>query len=1390
MPGPPFHYLMPGTAMPDSVDRAFGAVAVQRGHLTPAQLERCLRELAEQSPALSLSGWLQAQGVLTAEQAAAIDRDRRDSSAALTQQGDAPGGRADAVRATAQSVRPGAATPLGGAPTLVGSADDAETDGGGAPASDRLSAAPGAATRLGKYELLEELGRGGMGVVYRALDTELRREVALKTLLVGDARNAVQVDRLLREARTAAALDHPGIVPIYDVGIADGVPYLAMACLRGRTLDGRIRDGTLRDPREKARLALEIARAVGHAHDHRIIHRDIKPSNVLIDEAGSVHVMDFGLAKRLDDGSNLTAAGQVLGTPQYMSPEQIDGDHEHTGPASDVYSIGAVLYEMLVGRPPFTGATFAEIVAAALRNDPEPPRRLDAGIHADLETICLKCLDKEPVRRYPGARELAGDLERYRNGEPIEARPATWATQTVRRVARYRVLAGLVAVALCGLLVAAWMAVGRAELEETIRAEAKAKLALQERVRADLREKSSLFLDAALSIRRAGVSMKKAGLDYLPRLLRAVEEAERVDPSRAEPHWHLGRLYRALMRFDQARAAQEDALRREPDYAPARYERAVLAAHAYARRIGILRDAELQREGARLSRAGMLAPGQAGELEIRISNDEDLERTDEEAAALRRILFEDVAALERVSAGDGPLGTGTISAAQSKCVRGLALAYGPDAVLRRDEARTRLEEALREDPSLEEAYEALAHLGETARRWEEVARAAERGLEADRGYVPFWRVLGIARHHLAEAQVVRGADGTADLDAAEKAYGHGLALHPDDPGLWTERGALRQFRAMAMSHRGEDGVPVAVTAAADLEQALALDPSSVRARILHANNSMTLANIMGARGEDPEPHWTRALADLEEATRLDPRSASSWAWRGSIRLNRALHRSQSGTDPITLLGEAAADFDRAIELDPRLAFAWEHRGDVRLNWGNALQTRGADPDSVYASAASDYRRALTLDPRGWGAWSSLGLVLTNWASWQADRGQPSPAIEQEGLEAFARSTELNPGSAQTWELLGIACMNRANRLRNRGEDPLPGYREAIGHLDRALGINARSPSGWVNRAWLHAQCGTWAQERGDDPEPAFARADADYAEASKLNPGLAEIHLRRGSLRLNWGVYASGMGRDAEPHYRTAVDELDAALRVNPSHPDAWRLRGGVQVNWAGVKESRGEDPEPHYREAIAAYGKCLDLNPRAAHAWMQRAMTRMNWGLTRQSHGQDPETLFGESAGDYDRALEINPRLAEAWRYRAALGLNWAGWRRGRGGDDRDLVKRAIDDLDQALELDPSSAMTWSIRGTARWTQAQQERAEGGDAAGVDAAARQDFEESLRLNPRDADTLVRRGRLHFLMERWEEALADFDRAQDLNPASVRPVEALRAEARQRRAGDPGSGGR
>jgi tetratricopeptide (TPR) repeat protein/tRNA A-37 threonylcarbamoyl transferase component Bud32 len=312
------------------------------------------------------------------------------------------------------------------------------------PAPARLPVLPG-------YDVLEPIGEGGMGIVYKARQLHLNRIVAVKMLLRDRVHRTEELIRFHTEAEAAARLQHPNIVQIFEVGEADGQPFLVLEFIDGQSLERRLRQAPL-PPREAAGLVQTVARALHHAHERNIVHRDLKPSNVLLDAAGTPRIADFGLARKLEDTEGLTPSGAVLGTPSYMAPEQAQGNTRSVGPLADLYACGALLYDLLTGRPPFKADTVVDTLLQVIHDEPVRPSRLQPKVPHDLETIVLTCLRKEPHKRYASAEALADDLGRFLDGKPIRARPVGLVERAVRWARRQPAQAALVAVVACGIL--------------------------------------------------------------------------------------------------------------------------------------------------------------------------------------------------------------------------------------------------------------------------------------------------------------------------------------------------------------------------------------------------------------------------------------------------------------------------------------------------------------------------------------------------------------------------------------------------------------------------------------------------------------------------------------------------------------------------------------------------------------------------------------------------------------------------------------------------------------------------------------------------------------------------------------------------------------------------
>ncbi|MBI4577749.1 MAG: protein kinase [Planctomycetes bacterium] len=552
----------------DGADLLFGQLVIARGLATTAEVfEACRRqeEAAPRGQVRPLGEYLVEMGALSSRQVERVlERQGRGLLAC------------PACQVRMQTARASSSCPRCGGPLEAPTASGTKFPLLG-PAATPGASGPAGGERLGRYRLVRRLGEGGMGVVYLAEQEGLSRPVALKLLLAGDRADPEDVARFRNEAENAARLRHPGIVPIYDVGVEGARHYIAMEYVEGPSLEAALDRAPL-TVAEALGIARDVALALHHAHEAGIVHRDVKPGNVLLgrDPEGRFRPMvsDFGLARNVRSSTRLTRTGTAIGTPAYMSPEQACGDKDAASPASDVYSLGATLYEMLCLRPPFEGDTPVLVLQQVVGRDPVSPRRADPRIPRDVETIVLRAMEKEPARRYPSALALAEDLDRFLRDEPIRARPASMAWRIWKRVKRHRGQAVVVAASVLALAaLGTWSirAIGEArdrrvaaeEATRRDRAEQERRDTARGRAEARLAEVKTLHEKATT---REDLEAVLAVVD------RAIADAE---PYGYAPAWF--QRGRSRHRLGDLAGALEDylrALQEEPDHPEALYHAA------------------------------------------------------------------------------------------------------------------------------------------------------------------------------------------------------------------------------------------------------------------------------------------------------------------------------------------------------------------------------------------------------------------------------------------------------------------------------------------------------------------------------------------------------------------------------------------------------------------------------------------------------------------------------------------------------------------------------------------------------------------------------------------------------------------------------------------------
>ena len=947
------------------------------------------------------------------------------------------------------------------------------------------------------YEILERLGQGGMGVVYRARQHGLERLVALKMIRGGSHAAPEHLARFRIEARSVARLRHPNVVQIYDVGQVDGLPFVALELLEGGSLEHRVA-GTPQPERASAELLVTLAGAVDAAHRAGVLHRDLKSANVLFADDGTPKIADFGLAKRLDEEDGQTHSGQVMGSPSFMAPEQARGKGREVGPPADLYSLGAILYEMLTGRPPFKGPSAMDTLLQVVNDDPIPPSRLRPGLSRDLETICLKCLAKEPRRRYDSAEALAEDLRRHLTGTPILARriglrERAW--KWSRRQPASATLAALALAAALGMVVAGLRA---REAEQALGEKAEAtrfkvavavadgRRALAEgSLRYDQVGLSGLLVETRSDPRLAGAHAEvEALIEDLGRLRDRLEKF-RADREHLEAFRHLRReaqlrdtqfvgfgLYgdveairaAAGAALDQFGAGDAPAAPALPDALTAeekaeveqgRFELLLIRAEAVSRPIGgedPRRQADLALEI--LDRAARLkTPSRAYHL-LRA---ECLARKGDEAGA-----DGERKAADAIPATDafGRVLNGQELYRRQKWLAAIeefdkALRLEPDQfraqllmavcqlqVQRTDLAKANLTACLQREPKAICLYllRGVAY-GEEGYRRQKLAREASPRL--------------IALEAEAEAQ----------FEAAEADYRTALALKPDPSAhyaLLINRGGLRLRR-----HHLDEAV-------VDLARAIELNPGHVTAYI-------TLGQAYRRQGRMDE-----AVEQFTKGLRLKPGMAALYRSRGLARLDRG--------KPSPEAREASLlDFTEAIRLEP--PGSPESAAD-RTRRARLLLIAGRPADALADCEAA--LRAVPDDPEG-----LLGRVKSLHDLKRFD----------EVVGACDDALGKGKPTAELFEFRGLA---RASRQE---------YSGAIQDYTQALTLDPSRPTALIQRGWAYLV--------SDAPKLALH----DFDEAIRLAPEEPDAYNGRGFARVLHG------------QYRAAVLDAEESLRHGPADP-------------------------------------------------------------------------------------------------------------------------------------------------------------------------------------------------------------------------------------------------
>ena len=1106
--------------------------------------------------------------------------------------------------------------------------------------SETLDAAP--VENWDRYQLGELLGAGGMGRVYKAWDPRLQRHVALKFI----ARDDPQVmQRFVREARAQAQVEHAHVCRVYEVGEVAGQPYIAMQLVEGWAID---------EAREKMSLehrvlvAIDAAEGIHAAHRQGLIHRDLKPSNILVsrrdDGRWEPTILDFGLARELSDAA-LTATGIPVGTPSYMAPEQARGDSSALDRRTDVWGLGATLYELFSGQPPFSGSGPIEIVFQVLNNDVPTIRDVAPELPADLATIVMFCLQREPQRRYDSARALADDLRRYRDGEPIQARPPGVAYLAGKWLRRNRKLAALLSVALLitGLLLGLLVHQRLGERERAVAAQ---------KFGQDVAQIDGLMWRSRTIPLHDTLPQKQLVREQMRQIEEQMEELGSM--ADGPGYFAIGSGHLVLFEYDDARDYLQqswDAGYQTPEVA---YGLALSYGEAY--------------EHQRMAALGI------GDHALREARLREVE------AAFRE------PALRWLRASEG------VESASPHYVSALIAVHEE----RNDDALAQVEQAIEGRPWLYEAYllqgRAYAAIGseqafaDQPEQADEAFGIAEQALRQALAIAPsdprVGEQMAVLKIQRWTSRRGRSDDFAGLLEALAQLDAAAVADSERADG-YSVRSRVHFIWSQALEADGGDPLPQISKAIDAANQALALDPHAAQPHFRLGEAYTNRGLYLLRRGKDPRRSLELGIASLLTAESIQP-SAFGQFWIGEACRILAEYQHDNGYDPRDNLNRATEYAQRSIDIDPTLARGYFTLASAQHLLGKDARQRGEDPTAYYQRAIDTFETGMQYEPNGYLIPNDLGNTYGNLARAQmAAGGDPRDALQAAG-DAYSRCSELRPRWAFPYSNKADALIIKAQYSLHHGGDPTPDLQLALPALERALELRPHFAEAHLNRGLAHGLAAEYAYRRGEDPTLHVEQSLAAFEAGLKMRPEFSVVRPDMARAACVQARFLLEQGRSPETTLSAAQRTLAPALTDGPDPASALLLAGVITLHRARWSALQGMDPEPLLDAAGASLIEATQHNARLAEAHQtaaEVALLRADWQL---GQGNKAAVLEALDAGlvAVEEALAIQPDLALALAIRGGLQLLQA-----RAADDpasrKQHAAEAAASLDAAVTID-----------------------------------------------------------------------------------------------------------
>lgn len=1055
----------------------------------------------------------------------------------------------------------------------------------------------------GRFKLVDCLGTGGMGDVYKAYDPSLGRYIALKILRHEDTET---VKRFLREARAQAQVDHRHVCKIYESGEFNRHPYIAMQYIEGKTLKELDHKLTLE---EKLRIIKEVALGLQAAHRRGLIHRDVKPANIMVNQTDEgdwkPFIMDFGIARE-QEASELTSTGMVVGTPFYMSPEHAKGKLASLDRRSDIYSLGVTMYELFTGVVPFPGDTPVEVLIKVIDKDPPPIRKINPRIPIDIETIIMKCLEKDPNRRYNSAKELAEDIRRYLDGDPIQARPATITYRIKRKLIKHKwpsVLVGaasLVIIVLSGLwLHTQWNASQRAEIARQLGQEV-------ERIESTIRYAHLLPLH---NISREKKIIRERIKEIEKKIIKVGNVG--IGPG----HYAMGRGFMALQEYSHAKDHLEKAWDSGYQTPEVAYELGLALGELYLKENEILNRIENK--------------------ELREARKKEIEKTFREPAV--ELLLQ----------------AGQIRSESQDYIVALISFYKKEYHKALEILQTAMEKAQEGTPWLYEANilegniflaigreisnyeEAMEKYSRAERAYQKVIKIGESDI---RGYVGLSRVLERKIMIILHA---RGGDLHPLVQKAITQCHKALQIDPELADAYVMKSSVYRWLGRYQIFTGKNPIPIFNQSVAAAQNALKLQQDNFEAyRIIGVTNRYKAEYQMG-HGEDPTGAFQLAAWNFDKAIKLNPTYVMAYNGMGNVYVRKAQYEMNQGKDPNESLEKAILTFKKALSINPNLVNL--HNGLAGALWlkGSIISTQGQDARPVFLEACHSLENAIKINPSITHFYSNLGFVYMDMGRYELNYGFNPTGTLNKSVEYFEKAIKINPEANELHQgLVSVGGLQTQYNLMT-GKNGSKHVSQAAAYFKRGVQINPNNSLLYIRMAENYL---IQARYKPDHQQPLLTilkEAEDLLIKAKRINPKNHEIYVLEGEISLLKVKRALKKQQNPELFFRKADDSLKQAAALNPKNIALHITR--TRLNWRKAEwKLLQKQPSMSIRyitEGETCLREALSINANYAEAHaLQGVLLQLRSKLTTNKTGR----LASEKAArnSLRKAIRINQNL------------------------------------------------------------------------------------------------------------------------------------------------------